>query len=223
MERLRYIAAMIFPERCPYCSALIEPLEIACEHCFDEIRRKHMPIKGGARGYRCVSSFVYAGKVRRLILRLKFGGRVQFVPQINEILVNDITETYGKNAFDLITCVPLYTEDQRDREYNQSEMLARSLGKMLGVPYADTLLKVKKTKKQHNLKYAERKTNLSGAFQLIDKEIVQGKRILIVDDVITSGYTLGTCAKVLNRGKPEIICCAAIANAGGKYPKETVI
>lgn len=214
---------MIFPERCPYCSALIEPLEIACDRCFDEIRRKHMPIKGGARGYRCVSSFVYAGKVRRLILRLKFGERVQFVPQINEILVKDITETYGKNAFDLITCVPLYTEDLREREYNQSEMLARSLGKMLGVPYADTLLKVKKTRKQHNLKYAERKTNLSGAFQLIDKEIVQGKRILIVDDVITSGYTLGACAKALTRGKPEIICCAAIANARGKYPKETVI
>lgn len=223
MKILRKAYALIYPDRCPYCEALIEPCEIACSKCLDEIKRKHTPIRCGALGYRCVASFVYDGKVRRMILRLKYHQRIQFVDQINAILIRDIKDVYGEDAFDLVTCVPMHKDDRKKREYNQSKLLAVSLSKMLGVPYLDTLEKVKNTKKQHLLKYAERKTNLAGAFELINKEAIRDKRILIVDDIITSGNTLGKCCKVLSRGKPELICCAAIASARDKYPESTVI
>ena len=223
MQFFRQLTALFFPERCPYCSALIEPCEIACEHCYNEIRLKHVPITGGARGYRCVSTFVYDGKVRRMILRLKYHDRTQYIPQIAILMADDISTAYGESAFDVITCVPMHQSDYRKRQYNQSQLLAKDLSKLLGIPYRDTLIKVKKTQKQHKLTFAERKKNLDGAFQLIDKGSVKGKRILIIDDIITSGYTLGNCAKAINRGKPEIICCAAIASAQNKYPKDTVI
>ncbi|MBQ3266106.1 MAG: ComF family protein [Ruminococcus sp.] len=223
MEFIRTLTALFFPERCPYCGDLIEPCEIACRKCYDEIRSKHASIRGGARGYRCVSSFVYDGKVRRMLLRLKYRDRTQFVPQITEILAADIRKVYGENAFDMITCVPMFHKDKIDRAYNQSELLAKSLSKLLDIPYRDTLIKVRKTKKQHKLKYTERKTNLSGAFQVLDKESIKGQRLLIIDDIITSGYTLGTCCKALSRAKPEIICCAAVASAQDKYPEATVI
>lgn len=223
MDFLRKLTALFYPERCPYCGKVIEACEIACPKCYEKIRRKHVPIPGGARGFRCISSFVYDGKVRRMILRMKFNDRIQYIPQVARILEEDITKAYGENAFDLITAVPMYRDDKKDRGYNQSALLAKELGKLLDCPYRDTLLKIKKTKKQHLLKYKERRTNLNGAFKVIDKDTIKGKRILIVDDIITSGYTLGCCCKVLSRAKPETICCATIANAQHKYPAETII
>lgn len=222
MRLIRQFTALIYPDRCPFCEELIEPCEIACPVCLEALSRKHIPIRNGALGYRSVASFVYDGKVRRMLLRIKYYQRIQFIEQINAILSRDILDTY-EEGFDLITCVPMYKSDQRKRTYNQSKLLAVSLSKMLGVPYLEPLKKIKKTKKQHKLKYADRKTNLNGAFQLIDKEAVKGKRVLIVDDIITSGNTLGNCCRVLNRGKPALICCAAVASAQHKYPEETVI
>lgn len=223
MEVIRTITAIFFSERCPYCDALVEPCEIACPACYDKLQRKHLAIKGGAMGFRCVSSFVYDGKVRRMVLRLKYHDRIQYIPQITDILAKDIIDTYGENAFDLITAVPMHPHDLKKRGYNQSQLLAKALGKSLGIPYHDTIRKIKRTKKQHKLKYRERKTNLNGAFELIDKELIKDKSILIIDDIVTSGFTLGKCCKVLSKGKPKLICCATIANAQHKYPESTVI
>ncbi len=223
MEFVRKLTAMFYPERCPYCSALIEATQIACARCYDEIRRKHIPIPAGARGFRCISTFAYDGRVRRMILRLKFHDRTQYIPQIAELLAKDIENAYSVAEFDFITAVPMYKKDLKNRGYNQSALLAKELGKRLQLPYRDTIEKIKQTKKQHHLKYKERKTNLNGAFKLIDKDAVKDKRILIIDDIITSGYTLGKCCKVLSRAKPQLICCATIASAQNKYPESTVI
>ena len=223
MEFVRKLTALFYPERCPYCSALIEATQIACEKCYETIRRKHIPIKGGARGFRCISTFAYGGRVRRMILRLKYHDRTQYIPQIAELLRMDIQSTYIGEKFDFITAVPMYHKDLKIRGYNQSALLAKELGKRLDLPYLDTIEKIKKTKKQHHLNYHERKSNLNGAFKAIDKDAIKGKRVLIIDDIITSGYTLGNCCKVLSRAKPELICCATIANAQHKYPESTVI
>ncbi len=218
MEFVRKLTALFYPERCPYCSALIEATQIACEKCYEDIRRKHIPITSGARGFRCISTFAYDGKVRRMILRLKFHDRTQYIPQIAELLTKDIENAYNGEEFDFITAVPMHRIDLKKRGYNQSVLLAKELGKRLDLPYL-----IKKTKKQHHLNYKERKTNLKGAFKVIDKDLVKGKRILIIDDIITSGYTLGNCCRVLSRAKPELICCATIASAQNKYPESTVI
>ena len=220
---LQYLRALIFPERCPFCGKLVEANEIACKDCYEALRLKHSAIQSGAGGFRCISSFPYGGKVRRAILRVKYHDRVQYIPQLAAILADDINSAYGENGFDLITDVPMHKADIKERGYNQSQILAKELSKLLSVPYAETIVKIKRTKKQHNLKFTERKTNLSGAFKLIDKDIATGKRILLTDDIITSGCTLGLCGKVLSRAKPKKICCATIATAQNKYPEDTVI
>jgi ComF family protein len=158
-----------------------------------------------------------------MILRLKYFDRIQYVPQVAELMADDIRSAYGENAFDLITFVPMHEKDLKKRGYNQSQLLSKALSTLLDIPYKDTLRKIKRTKKQHRLKYAERKTNLTGAFEVIDKELIKDKRILLIDDIVTSGYTLGNCAKKLSSAKPELICCATIASAQGKYPQSTVI
>lgn len=223
MGILRKILAFFFPERCPYCGELIEAEDIACDKCLKILKEKQQPILRGALGFRCVCSFVYDGKVRRMLIRIKYYDRVQHIRQAAQILAKDIKSCYVEIPFDLITAVPMHRIDRMERGYNQSAVLAKELSKMLDLPYADTLEKVKRTKKQHHLKYHERKKNLSGAFRIKDKEIVSGRRILIVDDIVTSGYTLGTCCRTLARAKPRLICCAAIANADSAIGKGAVI
>ena len=117
----------------------------------------------------------------------------------------------------------MHEKDFKNRGYNQSQLLAQELGKLLSVPYFDALEKVKRTKKQHRLSYAKRKTNLRGAFRVADSEFIKGKNILIIDDIVTSGYTLFECCKTLSKAEPGSVCCATIARAGNAYPKDTII
>lgn len=223
MGLARKILSFFYPERCPFCNKLIEAEDIACKDCMVLLMQKQRPVIRGAMGYRCVSSFIYDGHVRRMLIRVKFHERVQHIRQIARILAKDICEYYADEDFDLITSVPMHRKDLRERGYDQCAMLAKEISKLLDIPYEITLVKVKHTKKQHNLKYNERKKNLSGAFKLKDKDSLKGKRILLIDDIVTSGYTLGTCGKTLSNAKPGLICCATIANANTPTDKDAVI
>ena len=217
------LISFFYPERCPYCSTRIEAEAIACPTCMERIIEKQRPIQRGAYGYRCVSSFFYDGAVRRMLIRVKFRERTQHIRQAAAILHQDIAACYRDIPFDLITYVPMHVKDKKQRGYNQCELLAKELGKLSGLPVIPTLEKTKRTKKQHHLSYAERRTNLRGAFRLIDKDALRDKSILIVDDIITSGCTLGVCAKELNKAHPRMICCATIATAGSRMDTSAVI
>lgn len=223
MNPLYKIATLIFPERCPYCGCLIESEEIACPGCFEILRQKHIPLKSGVSGYRCVSSFVYGGKVRRMIIRMKFHDRTQYIPQIAKVTSDDIKAVFNGICFDSISYVPMHPKDKKSRGYNQSELLAKALSKELSIPCLNTLDKIKRTKKQHTLTYSQRRKNLSGAFKTVEDAAINGKSILIVDDIITSGATLSACCKALKRSNPKMICCATIASAKNVYPENTVI
>ncbi len=224
MKKLLYhLRALVYPERCPYCGSLVEADEFACPGCLELIKEKHIPLIGGAGGFRCISSYLYGGHVRRAIINLKFYDRTQYIPQIAEIMAVDIRNVFGDDAFDIITAVPMHEKDLHKRGYNQSELLAKHLSKRLAIPYQPTLNKIKRTKKQHTLTYNQRKKNLNGAFAVIDKDRISGRRILLIDDIVTSGTTLGKCAKVLNHSKPAAVCCATIAAARNYYPDVTLI
>ena len=214
---------IIFPERCPYCQKIIKSAKIACDDCTDKLDTLQKPIIRGTYGYRCISSFVYGGFIRRMILRIKYHDRIQSIPQCAVIMERDIRRLYNGYRFDVITSVPMHKKDLKKRGYNQSELLAKELSKRLDIPYADLLVKVKRTKKQQSCSYKERKTNVRGAFQVIDKTLIEGKNILIIDDIITSGETLGNCCKTLNRSKPGVICCATIANASHRAAENNII
>lgn len=214
---------LIYPEKCPYCDAFIKSEAIACDRCLEKLDEVQKPVMRGVGGFRCVSSFFYGGRIRRMILRIKYHDRVQYIPQVAAIMAGDIRTMYGDDRFDLITYVPMHKIDQKKRKYNQAERLAKALSKLLDIPCVKTLDKVKHTKKQQRLKYAQRKTNLKGAFKVSDKELIKDKSILIVDDIVTTGITLTTCCKTITRSKPHLICCATIANASHHLPDKAII
>ena len=214
-ETIRRIVSFIFPERCPLCGAVIEHGETACKACTDSIIQSRVPEVRGVQGCRCVSSFEYSGLVCRMLIRIKYYDRVQFIRQAAAVLAEDIARYYDGFDFDMITYVPMTARDERARGYNQSELLAKELSALFDIPCVGTLIKTKRTKKQHNLKVKERKKNLKGAFKLTDKDAVKGKRILIIDDIVTSGYTLGECCRTIMKSKPELLCCASVARSRG--------
>lgn len=212
-EIFRHITAFFYPERCPYCGALTEADDICCPQCGKSVLEPSVTIHRGVRGSRCVAPFAYEGRVRKAIVNFKFYDMPQHARPLAKALEKTVREEYPVDEIDLITYVPMHRKDLKNREYNQSQLLAKELSDALLIPCAETLLKTKYTKKQHKLNFSERKKNLSGAFALTDKELIRGKTVLLIDDVMTSGNTLSLCVKKLYAAKPHQVYCAVVACA----------
>ena len=210
----RKILAFFFPERCPFCNALIEADEIACQKCTDLILRDRIPITRGVGGVPCVASLEYS-KAQHAITEFKFNDKQQFARQFAAIMHEDIRRCLGDIHFDCIAYVPMRKRDIELRGYNQSQLLAKELSKRMDIPVCDALMKVKSTKKQHETeKVAERRKNLKGAFRVSPDAEITGKHILLIDDIVTSGSTMDECIRTLTKSHPAQICCASIARTG---------
>jgi len=136
----------------------------------------------------------YKGPLKELILKLKykhdFNAGIILAELIEEKLKNLKGEYY-------LTFIPISKKTLRERGFNQCEYIAREISFRIGYPVIDTLEKIRETKIQKTLTKDERKTNLIGAFKLKDSVDVVGKKIILIDDVITTGATIGEGKKVL--------------------------
>ena len=206
---------IVFPQRCPYCRNLVEETEYACKNC-----RKDMPqdgiYQGVLGGYRCASRLPYQGRYKRAVLNFKFNGKKQHKTQFAQILYEEVSRYYEDMVFDCVTFVPMHKKALKKRGYNQCKLLAQELSKLMGIPCVKVIEKVKNTDPQHELTAKKRKTNLKGAFKIIDKSQIKGKTILIIDDIITTGSTLSECAKTINKAKPQMICCLTLLSVTEK-------
>jgi ComF family protein len=142
----------------------------------------------------------YGETSRRLILRFKHGDKLESVPSFGQWLARAGSELLGDA--ELIAPVPLHRWRLFRRRYNQSAMLALALGRSARVPViTDLLARIRATPSQGGLGAKERAENVRGAFAIREKHrnLIAGRRVLLVDDVLTTGATVGACAKVLTR------------------------
>ena len=124
-------------------------------------------------------------------------------------------------ALDVVTWVPLGRRSQKDRGYDQSELVAKGLARRLNLPCERLLEKVRDTQQQSRLERPEqRRANVLGAYSVKKNASVQGRRILVVDDVITTGSTIEECCRVLTLAGAAEIHCAAVVQAVGKEDRE---
>ncbi|MGN0797085.1 MAG: ComF family protein [Christensenellales bacterium] len=139
---------------------------------------------------------VYDGIAKSLIHRYKFGGKKYYCSYFANMLVDKyLDEGYD---CDVVTSVPISKERARKRGYNQSQIVAKRLAEALKLPYVgECIVKSKDNIEQAKLSGKEREENVLGVYKVIDKTAVKGKRVLVVDDVLTTGATMSEVARVL--------------------------
>ena len=201
----------IFPVRCPYCGKVIEHKDYACADCKKQFPERAI-IRYAIGGCVCASALPYDGIFANGVKRFKFNNNAAYAKQLAIVLVMAILEIFQGEKFDLITCVPMHKDGLKERGYNQAELLARECAEIMQIPYVDTLEKFRKNRTQHSIKASERADNVRGVFRIIDKSIVKNKNILIIDDIITTGHTLGECTRILAKSGCSFVSCATLCS-----------
>ncbi len=123
----------------------------------------------------------------------------------------NISRFYKDIMFDYITYIPMYKLREKQRRYNQSKLLADDLAQTLHIRLENLLIKVKDNKPQHNLTLKFRETNIKDVYEFTNTLDIHNKTILLIDDIITSGYTLNEAAKILKLAGARHVFCATIA------------
>ena len=209
------ILDLLFPPKCVFCTkVLIKADDGWCDNCTESLpyAYNHGMQVGEVFDF-CISAMYYTGVVRRSILRYKFSGASQYADIYSKFLADTIRGCPDAH-YDIISWVPLSDKRERKRGYDQAMLLAMATALELDDIAVETLKKPHDVKAQSELgDKAERSENISGAYVVSDPEIVVGKRILLIDDVVTTCSTLDECARVLRAAGASSVICATLAKA----------
>ena len=207
------ILDILFPPKCAFCRRRLRPGENGmCEAC-----RASLPYRSPARekGPDFVEAVCaplkYEGTVRDALLRYKFDGVTAYARLFGELVADCVRENLA-GEYDLISWVPLSSQRLKERGYDQAMLIAMAAALELGDVAVETLRKRKDVAPQSATGSLEkRRANISGAYEVIDPELVEGRRILLIDDIITTGATVSECARTLGMAGAESVVCAALA------------
>jgi len=204
---------LIFPPKCVFCAKVLNKTDDGwCDKCTESL--PYADEQGRQDGDYfdfCVAPLYYTDVVRRSILRYKFRDASHYADVYGKFLAECISEN-PDIKYDLISWVPLSDKRERTRGYDQAMLLAMATALELDDIAVETLKKPHDVRAQSELgDKAERSANISGAYVASDAEIVIGKRILLIDDVVTTCSTLDECAKVLLSAGAAGVVCAALA------------
>ena len=169
---------------------------------------------GGRTGFdQAICPFSYKGLAKELIMALKYHGRLSVAPLLGKLLAQTLTQRLGPDPADGIVPIPLHPTRIRERGFNQALVLAQVLAKRLRLSCRkDLLIRHRPTEPQAGLCREERLANVRDAFRLHPDPWVRLKRILLVDDVYTTGATAEACAKLLKQAGAQAVTVAAIAH-----------
>ncbi len=212
MKLLDLILRLLFPPQCVLCKKLLESEETGlCHHCRQEAPQ--CPISGNQLSFLAgwVALWYYEDDVRSSILRFKFQGKRGYGKVYGQMLALKLLQEYPE-GFDLLTWVPIGRFRRLIRGYDQGALLASAVGAELGIPPTPLLEKIRRNKPQSRIRgQAQRRANVLGVYKTTNPEILSGKRILLLDDVITTGSTAGECARVLLTAGAKEVYCGAVA------------
>ncbi len=202
------ILKKVYPERCPYCDRVIECGLPYCEDCAADFPEE-LPRFFTPGGFPCRAVFYYEGGYAGAVKRLKFGG-VKAVGSQLAVPLAKLIRGYEFN-FDVVTSVPMFEKRRRERGFNHAEVIASATAEILGSEYDNLLVKTKDNKPQHTLGgLSQRRANVKNVYKAPDKEKIKGKSILLIDDIFTTGCTIGECARVLSKAGAARVCCAVV-------------
>lgn len=232
----------IFPDD---CNCIVCDKEIArgskycmCKDCFDKF-----PFNNGKICVRCGapmaneanyclecqnhpknfdfarSSLIYKDEAQKLVLNLKFHNQRWLAKYFAQMLY----DTYMQNHLDaeVVVAVPISAERRKERGYNQAELIARYLARMLDLPLAENaVVKVKDNKRQSNLSVKQRRENVLGVYKISDRTLVKGLRVVLVDDILTTGSTMSEVSRKLKIAGAAAVYGLVVASPQYKIPSE---
>lgn len=235
-KQLEFAGKLFFPQRCRFCNRVIKFCETMCKHCRETLN----PIDGdicflcGHKKCDCicknhksfydavVAPYYYNGAGGTAVRKMKFNK----VPFIEESLINDMAACFNahyKNYyFDFICYVPMTKRSQKRRGFNQSQILAEGLSRVTGIPLFDVLVKLHETETQHEIPGFLRSGNVRGVFDINEtfSDKLTDARVLLIDDIKTTGSTLNECAVTLKiNGASEVFCLTATITQKQEKPK----
>lgn len=235
---LRQLRWVLYPRRCPFCDRVLGN-QPACPDCADglaELRRAPSMRLRGSEHYLgrldgAAAPYRYTGLVRRAVLQAKYQGApwaaVELGVEMARLLFGSEIRMCGSEplpepvpgfdrGYDCILPVPA---SSKKRGYNVPERMAQPLARAVGVPVVtDALTRARSTRRQEGLSLDERLANVAGAFRVTRPEAVEGKRILLVDDVLTTGATASACAQALLDAGAQSVFAVALATVEFPQP-----
>lgn len=226
-ELFQDFMSLIYPRCCMGCQdGLVKGEETLCTKCIHELPRteyhldqenpifkrlyNRVPIK------QAFSFFIFnkGGKVQNLLHELKYNNHPEIGRVVGKVYGEELHKNGLNEQIDEILPIPLHPSKQRRRGYNQSEEFAIGLAERLGVCcVSDALQRRTKTETQTKKSKLRRWENVKEVFQVVNSESIRGKRILLVDDVITTGATIEACAQILFDAGCASLSVASIAYA----------
>ena len=196
----------VFPRRCPFCGA-VAGKELLCKKCLRSLpfTGEHA-VREGTFG-RCAAPLYYEDRVREAILQFKFKAKLGGLSCFGMLMAECAAEHYS-GAFDAITWVPVSKKRLKKRGFDQTRYLTGSMCVDWHVAPIETLRKVTDNPPQSTLETEEqRRANVLGVYEAVNAEQFRGKRLLLVDDILTTGATLSECVRVLKEaGAGEVMC-----------------
>lgn len=219
--------SLFYPRYCLACqTALLKGEDSLCTHCLSRLPKTghHLhhsnPVKERLVG-RLPLEFAFAflrfrkgGIVQQLLHELKYRNQPELGVRIGQLYGSELKQAGLEKEFDVIIPVPLHEGRKRQRGYNQSSMFAQGLSDAMNIPWQESVsVRVQSTLTQTKKSRAERWANVKEAFAISHLDDVRGKRVLLVDDVITTGATLEACGQHLLNNACQSLSIACIAEA----------
>lgn len=214
MMLLNAILDVVFPRKCVLCGKRLQKEETdLCRRC-----RLETPTYGaGKNSPRFLDSFVavwyYEENVRKSLLRYKFGGARYYAESYGRLLAMEVMKNYPE-GFDMVTWIPVSPLRKLRRGYDQVKLLGKALGRELGIQPVCLIRKIRHNPAQSGIREeARRRENVRGVYRILPGRDIVGKRILLLDDILTTGATAGEGARMLKEAGAREVHCAVMAAA----------
>ena len=218
------VTYIIYPPLCPVCKEIVDERNQICDDCYKKIFRldEEKILPKNLSGVFNITK--YREGTRDLLRKLKFNNDLKVLPTLKKILAH-VAENPELKKFlsqvDVATYVPLHQDRFKERGFNQVEMIFKDFLAEKNLPVENLLYRKKSTTHLFKFNSAERRKILQDAFSVVEGKNLQGKKILIIDDIYTTGATTSACAEILKNAGAEKVFVLSFASTvkdsnGGK-------